>query len=164
MGSGKVLSKFPKLYQENWFSCGPACFRNVLKYNNIIANEKTLTKKLKTDIYGTRHEEIVRVAKSYSFNVECQENMTIGDLKDYIDKNIPVIINIQYEKFDDNDHGHYVIVNGYNEHVIFIHDPDPESDDKDRIEIKELLKRWHDQRDNKIYNNLGIAIYKGCKI
>ncbi len=93
-------------------------------------SEELLIKYAKTNSKeGTSIKKIQDVLKKFELKFEAKE-MTINILKDYIDREIPVIILLQAwkdskeikYKNDFND-GHWVVVIGYDSNKIIFEDP-----------------------------------------
>lgn len=160
----KIL-EFPHTRQNNNFDCGAAALMSVLIYYGFDVTLGSVSEMAKTSAeHGTRVKDIVSVAKEYGLEVNASR-MSIQDLKDSIDREIPVIIPLQ--AWPDSpvknwqstwSEGHYVVVIGYaDERIIF---SDPSVSGKVYLNIQELEQRWHDEDSygNK-YINFGIAIY-----
>lgn len=159
----KILN-FPNGRQSEKWSCGSSALQMVLQYYGIDVIERNLIKDLKTtEKKGTEISNIIKYLNDNNFKSESIENMTIDDLKKYINKKIPVIISIQAWKGDDKikyentwEHGHYTIVIGYTENEIIL--SDPSSNNLTYLTYNQLIKRWHDKDSSKKYINHGIII------
>lgn len=156
--------EFPELRQTYEWDCGAKSLQAVLKYYGVEISEELLIRYAKTNSReGTSIKKIQDVLKKFDLKFEAKE-MTIDNLKDYIDREIPVIIllqawkdskEIQY-KNDFND-GHWVVVIGYDFNKIIFEDP--YSLQRTFLENKELEERWHaKEKNNKIFN-YGIAVF-----
>jgi ABC-type bacteriocin/lantibiotic exporter with double-glycine peptidase domain len=157
----------PNDRQFSYWDCGDAVVVSALARFGIEPNPEVLVKDLGSTVdWGTEPESIKSVLESYGLTVDLKE-MTIEDVKNYIDNNIPVILDIQAWHFDtpqEYDYtnewqdGHYVTAYGYTENTIKL--KDPSSLTNRELTFEELQKRWHDvdKQGNKIYN-IGIAYY-----
>jgi len=105
-----------------------------------------------------------KVAKYLKLSFKMRD-MNIKNIKNYINKKIPVILLIQAwpgrkvknwkNCWQD---GHYVVAIGYDSKKIYFEDPSAFL--RTYLGYKELEKRWHDidSSKNKKYYNLGIII------
>jgi len=152
----------PDLIQDTDYDCGVECVQTILAYYGIDYTDLVLEKILKASKkYGTATKSIIDFFKSNKFKVSAGK-MSFEKVKNYIHKNIPVIILIQawatrktdYEKT--NNWGHYVVVCGYNKKGFIIEDPAVFG--RGFISYHQLLKRWHAE-DDKILVNFGIAVW-----
>jgi len=162
-----MILDYPDIRQDDDSSCGPAVVRSVLNFFGEDEDHQILKKHLKcTDDWGTDPIDIVKYFKKRGFKVKDYE-LTIEQVIDFVNKKKPVILCIQawahpkanYKK--SWDHGHYVVVIGYNkkEKKILFHDPSV-VDQRAYLDFKDLLDRWHDvDRKGIKYNNFGIAVY-----
>jgi predicted double-glycine peptidase len=164
-GSDNVLS-FPDLRQNYDFTCGASSLQGVFQYYGEDAIESDLATELGTDPdWGTEPAEIEKVAIAHGYEVESRE-MTIDEVKQFIDQKYPVILDIQawhgdtdtaFDYTDDYEDGHYVVVVGYDDSGFILEDPSDEG--RSYMKFDELEKRWHDvdKQGNK-FNSLGIVI------
>jgi ABC-type bacteriocin/lantibiotic exporter with double-glycine peptidase domain len=154
----------PKTRQaENW-SCGANVVQKICAYYGEDYREMDLVKMLKsTPDNGTDLQPIIDFFVKRKFKVEIKEHMTIAELKEYIDKDIPVILMIQawaknkheYPGWSD---GHYTVCIGYTRDELLF--ADPSLYDIGYIPNDKLLERWHDlDVGEKKYYRLGIAVY-----
>jgi len=155
--------EFPELRQTYKWDCGAKALQAVLTYYGIEIREELLIKYAKTDSKnGTSILKMQYVLKKFKLKFDAK-SMAIKDLKDYIDREIPIIIllqawngkNINYT--NDFHDGHWVVVIGYDtEKIIF---EDPYSFERTFLKNKELENRWHAKENgNKIFN-YGIAVF-----
>lgn len=161
------LIDFPEVRQATDYTCGCAALQGVLYYYGIEFREDRLAEKLHTtQAEGTKPQAIADFAKAEGFSVDMR-GMTIADIKHYIDKSIPVIVDIQAwsghrhpDYHSDYADGHYVVVIGYDdERFIF---EDPSLLNRGFLLFSEFLTRWHDIDDahgDSHLSHLGIAIY-----
>lgn len=133
------------------YDCGAKALQIVMAYYGIEIAENDLIKELGTDHNGTAVDKMVAVARKYGFDVVAKCGLTPSNIKEFIEKEIPVIVLLQawanrYMTLDDwrNDYrdGHYAIVVGYTDHIIVFQDPS--SFRKVWLKEREFLARWHD--------------------
>jgi predicted double-glycine peptidase len=153
IGTGGRILDVPVTRQTYDYDCGAKALQTLLAYYGVDVREDLLMKKLGTSkIDGSSVEEIRTYAKSQGFRVKAHQNMSLGELKGYIDEDYPVLVLLQAwavkklkaEEWKTNfDDGHYVIVIGYGkDRVIF---EDPSSFSRTWLTEKEFLDRWHDR-------------------
>lgn len=158
----KILD-FPKLIQTYEYDCGAKVLQSVLSYygveileEHLIIHAETCTNE-GTFLYG-----ILNTLDKYHQKYDSRE-MTIKELRGYIDMKIPVIILVQawshkkinYTNTDKN--GHWVVTIGYNRNRIFFEDP--YSFQTTFLTNDELMKRWHSQQGSNKLINHGIAVF-----
>jgi ABC-type bacteriocin/lantibiotic exporter with double-glycine peptidase domain len=153
---------FPDILQNSNFSCGNACVQAVLAYYGIEYTETKLIKVLKTSCkWGTKSKNMIEFFKEKNFKVK-HGSFTQQDLKDFINKGIPVIILLQAwgpsgtEYEHTNQYGHYIVVSGYNKRGFLIEDPAIFG--RAFLSYAQLKKRWHAEDEGKIFN-WGLAIW-----
>ncbi|PKM91510.1 hypothetical protein CVU82_02860 [Candidatus Falkowbacteria bacterium HGW-Falkowbacteria-1] len=154
----------PQLRQTYGYDCGAKALQAVLAYYGIEVREEYIIKRTKTSEDGTSIEGIVETVSAYGLKSTSRE-MSIKDIKDYLNKKIPVILALQAwtkkEDVDwetDWDDGHYVVAAGYTRNKIIFEDPF--SFVRTYLTCDELEKRWHDVGvDGKKYFHHGIAIF-----
>ena len=164
--SNEHLLDFPEVRQGTDYTCGDSAMQAVLYYYGIEFREDQLIKRLHTTHDGTDPEAIEDFAKAEGFSVDMRA-MNIADIKEYIDKSVPVIVDIQawsghrHQNYKgDYDDGHYVVVIGYDdERFIF---EDPSLMNRGYLTFAEFLERWHDVGNGPKGPHIthrGIAIY-----
>jgi ABC-type bacteriocin/lantibiotic exporter with double-glycine peptidase domain len=158
----KILS-FPEFRQTYEYDCGAKALQAVLEYYGIDVSEGKIINLAKTTKKGTSPKSVVNVIKRYKLKFK-EGQLTISQIKKYLDKRIPVIILLQAwtekKKFDwekDWTDGHYVVAVGYGKNKVYFEDP--YSVLRTYLTYKELNKRWHDKEDRKEYVHYGIAVY-----
>lgn len=154
---------FPKLRQTYEWDCGAKALENVLTYYGIEIREELIIKYAKTNPKdGTKIDRMIKTLKKFKLKFDAK-NMTIKELKNYIDKKIPIIIllqawnkkNINYSK--DYYDGHWVVAIGYDKTKIFFEDP--YSFKKTYLKNKDLKDRWHAKENRQKIMNFGIAVF-----
>jgi predicted double-glycine peptidase len=151
---GKVvkakLTDFPSLRQVYSYSCGASALQVLTMFYGYDMREGQIIEKIGTTEEGTERENMIKFLKKLGFKVEERQKYTIDNLKNFINKNMPVIIPLQAWVGDDFkpgwekgwDNGHYVVVMGYtDDHIIF---SDPSSIYDTYLSYEELDLRWHD--------------------
>ena len=133
------------------FDCGPKALQTVMEYYGVEMREDELMKGLKTDQEGTHPKNMVALAEKIGFQVFASENVSLEELKRFVDDGAPVIVLLQAWaerimsledwKADDDD-GHYAVVIGHKDHVIIFEDP--ASFRRTWLTEEEFLARWHD--------------------
>ncbi len=159
----KIL-EFPELRQTYNYDCGASALQSTLIYYGIELKENFVIKIAKTTKEGTQIKNIVKVAQKYGLKTDSRQ-MTIKDLKNFINKKIPVIIPLQARtknkkiKWENTwENGHYVVLIGYDDKKFIFEDPSAFI--RTYLTYKEFSKRWHDlDIDEKKYINHGIAIF-----
>jgi len=109
--------------------CGPASLKIVLNYFGADKTESELAGLMgKTDL-GTNAQGFVRAAKSLGFEAVVKNEGDFNDIKNWLDKKVPVIVNwftrgrADYPDSTVAD-GHYSVVAGLDEKNIYIQDPE----------------------------------------
>lgn len=160
--------EFPDLRQASDYDCGAAAVQDVLSYYGDDATGiDSIISELGTDEeLGTSPEQIKSYLESQGFTVDMEE-MTIEDVKVYIDEKVPVILDIQawhediaidYDYTNEWNDGHYVVAHKYNDQGLIL--DDPSSVGRAFISYEDLEKRWHDVNgNNEQIKHLGIAVY-----
>ena len=154
----------PQLRQTYGYDCGAKALQSVLVYYGIEVREDHIIKSAGTLKDGTSIQGMIKVANKHGLKTDSKQ-MTIKDIKEYIKKNIPVILvlqawtekeNINWEK--DWIDGHYVVAIGFTKDKILFEDPS--SFERTFLKYDELNERWHNvDTDGKKYVHHGIAIY-----
>lgn len=168
----KIIPNFPDLRQIYDYDCGANSIMSILIYYGIDTRQEFIMEKAMTTNDGTTPENMVKVLKSYGFNVK-SGSLNIKQLKRFIDNDMPVIVLIQAwtedEEVDwENDwhDGHYVVAIGYDDDKIIFEDPS--SITRVYVPIDEFKKRWHDAiiqpNYKKVYKNYAIVPYGKNKI
>jgi predicted double-glycine peptidase len=167
------MKKFIKIkpFQETLHMgmCGPASLKIVLGYYGIDKTEKELAKMLNwSKEIGIGNEDTVRVAKKLGFKVKLKRNSNFSDLKKWLDKKVPVIVDwftrgrCDYPDSEIAD-GHYSVVAGIDDKYIYLQDP--EIGKIRKLKKDDFLKVWFDFRGKYIKSDeldirVSIAIYR----
>lgn len=155
--------EFPELRQTYEWDCGANALQAVLTYYGVKIREELLIKYAKTNSKdGTSIAKMQYVLEKFKLKFDAKE-ISIKDLKSYIDREIPIIIllqawngkNINYS--NDFHDGHWVVVIGYDANKIFFEDP--YTFERTFLKNKELEQRWHAKENDRKICNFGIAVF-----
>jgi predicted double-glycine peptidase len=159
----KIL-EVPKTRQAHEWTCGPNAVQKICAYYGEDHREADLAAMLgSSSLHGTNLQPIIDFFRKENFKVDVRENMTVADLKSYIDRGIPVIMMIQAwvehpSEYQGWENGHFTVCIGYTRDEILF--ADPSLYDIGYIPADKLLHRWHDEDlGGKRYHRLGIAVY-----
>lgn len=176
--AGKTAAKaiktpLPSASQELHFTCGPSALRAVLMYFGYKhVSEEQLVKETGADPdMGTPPDMLISVARKYGLNAKEKENMSIEELKSFLDKRIPVIICMQaWGDEDEKKHidyrdvwteGHYAVAVGYDDRNVYFEDPAIKDGKRGALSYQDLEYRWHDQEaGGKRLEHYGIAMWR----
>ena len=146
-----MIIDMPSGRQTFDYDCGAKALQLVLAYYGFDIREDLLIKELATsDEYGTLARNMAALAKKKGFQVIVKTGMSLKTLKRHIDNKRPVIVLVQawadkYMTIQDwktvNEHGHYVVVIGYQANKIIFEDPS--SFPRTWMTQREFLARWH---------------------
>ena len=155
----------PQLRQTFNYDCGAKALQAILAYYGIEIREDHIIKETKTTKkLGTPLQGILDVAHKYGLKTDDRE-MSIEDIKNFIKKDIPVILMLQawtntrkmnWKK--DWIDGHFAVAIGYTKDTILF--GDPSSFERTFLKYTELENRWHDiDTDGEKYFHYGVAIF-----
>ena len=77
------------------FDCGAKALQTVLAYYGVDVREEELMEVLGTGEEGTPVSGMIQVAQDHGFKVLANDNWQLVDIKDFVDKGIPVIVLLQ---------------------------------------------------------------------
>ncbi len=118
--------------------CGPACLHMVLKYFGLEKSDKELAKLCGANAKtGTTAAQIITAAKKLGFKAFYKDFSSIAEIKKYIDKKIPVIVD--WFSIDD---GHYSVAVKIDAKFIYLQDPDLNKINK--IDLETFQRIWFD--------------------
>ena len=144
--------------QATGYTCGVSALQTILFYYGIEYREGALAEFAGSDPdAGTPPSGIIKAVERVNqedgtqFTAEVKQNATIDDLKELIDAETPVIVDIQAWRDEDNKaewkddwiDGHYVVAIGYDDENVYFEDP-AMMNSIGKIPNQELLDRWHD--------------------
>jgi len=118
--------------------CGPASLKMVFDYYGISVSEAKITKIAgATRKKGTSIPDLIKAAKHFGFQTFLKKNSTFNDLRYFIKKGIPVMVDWFLE-----DEGHYsMVVDIDRKNIVLI---DPTLKGKRKIPLKKFLRIWFD--------------------
>lgn len=149
--------------------CGAATLKMVLDYYGIEKSENELAVLLGiSDELGTNDADLKRAAESFGLSVEIENESSFDEMKFWLDKKVPVIVDWFTRGRRDYDDaqvadGHYSVVVGLDENHIYLQDP--EIGDLRKITRDDFLRVWFDFsgahiKANELIIRQLIAIYK----
>lgn len=163
----KNLIRVPLTRQGTDYTCGVTALQSIFGYYGIDKRQDELSTAAKsTPEEGTSYKHIASYAQSQGFDVNIRTNMTIDELKGYIDKRKPVLVLIQawtesHYTADRNEDGHYVVAIGYDKNNIYFMDPSTLGH-YTYIPAAEFVSRWHDSdtKDSEVLVRFGMIMTK----
>lgn len=163
------LIRVPLARQDTDYTCGVTALQSILGYYGIDKRLDELSAAAKSNPEaGTRYINIANYAKSQGFAVNIRTNMTLDELKGYIDKRQPVLVVIQAWAeskssylSNQNEDGHYVVAIGYDKNNFYFMDPSTLGH-YTYIPTEEFVSRWHDYdtEDNVVLVRFGMIMTK----
>lgn len=163
----------PAVQQRHDYDCGAAAFRSVCEFFGVGPEDHGEFIKLCNTSHntGTRPTNLLQAAKKVGLQAKAQKEMTVEELKKYVDKGVPVICPIQawtegedrWKTYNKKGSGHYVVVIGYDEGNIYFEDPVIKGT-RGHVPFDEWEKRWKDaDAEGEHFNQFGIALWKDGK-
>lgn len=157
------LLNIPRYRQTYEYDCGSTSIQMVLAYYGVDVRKEKIMKIACTDKTGTNPKNMIRTLKKFKLVTEAKE-MSLDDVKKFVDKKTPVILLIQAWSRKKNPNwkklwtsGHYVIAIGYDKNRIYF--ADPASIHITSLKNQEFIERWHDiDIYGKKFINFGIAV------
>ncbi len=119
-----MILSVPHYVQEEETSCYPASCRMVLAFIGIEWSEATLRQILRIEERGTPIDNIDFLESEENLKI-IKDNMTLCNLKQYLDQGIPVIVSLWTEPLPywHKDSAHAVVVVGYEGESLLVNDP-----------------------------------------
>lgn len=171
MDSNKIMLDI-KPFQETLHGgyCGPASLKILLSYYGVEKSEEELARlcNISKDL-GTDDKSLKKAAESLGFKVEIKNNSDFDDIKEWLKKGVPVIVDwftrgrSDYSDSEVAD-GHYSVVMGLDDQNIYLQDP--EIGGMRTIDKDDFMRIWFDftgdrieSWDEMVIRQL-IAIYK----
>ena len=146
--------------QNTNYTCGPGSLRTIFHFYGYDIPEKDLIFTGEIEEDGTSHQQMRKIARTYKFKFYSKSDATLDDLKFWLKRDCPVIVDYQdydYGKLDGHS-GHYAVVYGIDDHFVYISDPANYEDgdgkkfaNNKKMEIENFMKRWFDL-DEKQHN------------
>lgn len=135
--------KIKHYYQKNDYSCGPVSLKMLLEYYGKKYSIKKLSELSRTSKKtGTTHKNLVLALKESGFNSKVKNKGTIKELIQYLDKNIPLLINYYHEI---EKCGHYAVLYGYDKKRKLLFIADPVLGKNFKISCAKFESLWHNQ-------------------
>lgn len=160
------LIRVPLTRQSSDYTCGVAVMQSILYFhdNQDDYSEDTLVEELNADpVNGTSYPAMADFARSKGYFVEVRTEMTLDDIRDFIDKGVPVIVLIQawaespVDYSRDWEDGHYAVAIGYDRDVVYFMDPSTLGN-YTYLPNREFLDRWHDEDKGGKLDRFGMII------
>jgi ABC-type bacteriocin/lantibiotic exporter with double-glycine peptidase domain len=129
----------------------------VLEYNGIRISEKELEDIFETSWLGNTCEELASGVEKVGFSSEVVENFSPESLKDALNKGIPVIALLDPAVLYGGlqGFGHFVIIIGLEQNIIYYHDPDMGVELAKDVEL--FFSAWEK------FSMKGVMIWKSTK-
>lgn len=162
----------PLCHQETEYTCAVACVQSTLARYGIWFRQDTLAEILhQKPILGTDYQNIISYLQRLGFSAMMAENMSIDDLKNYIDEGIAPMLVIQAWPDDEIEYpfdwkdAHCIVACGYYDQGIYVMDPWTLGNFT-YLSFTELMERWHavDQTSVRHLQSGIIAQYKNCPL
>jgi len=139
-----------KAFQEKLHAgyCGPAVLKMILSYYGIEKTEEELAQLAgTTEELGTDDASLKHALESFGLKVIIKNQSTFEDIKTWLDKETPVIVNwFSRGRSDYSDaevpDGHYSIVVGLDDEYIYLQDP--EIGELRKLTREDFMKVWFD--------------------
>jgi predicted double-glycine peptidase len=163
----KVRIPLPKVQQVSDYDCGPASLRAICQYFKVgPKSHKEFIKECETSKkYGTRPEDLIRIARKYGLDAKEYRNMSLKSLENFLDEGKPVMVTIQAwgdkKYYDKLESGHYAVAIGYDQEKIYFEDPSVHKRKRGALLKEEFLDRWKDRKRNgEVLKQYGIVMWK----
>lgn len=160
-----VLIELPQTRQATSYTCGVAVLQSLLAYNGILYRQDVLERKVEaTPEWGTNPQAILNCLQEHGIGAVMVENMTLEQLRAYIDAGCPVICFLQAWNDDPAfnyakgwEDGHYAIAIGYDPYRVYFMDPSTLAN-YGYIDNGPFLARWHDGDERHQLYQTGIVV------
>jgi len=160
------LIRLPLTRQSSNYTCGVAVLQSILYFHDAQDDysEDTLVKELKADpVNGTSYQAMANFARSKGYLVDVRTGMTLDDIRDFIEKGVPIIVLVQawaespVDYSRDWDDGHYAVAIGYDRDSVYFMDPSTMGN-YTYLPNQEFLDRWHDEDKGVKLDRFGLII------
>lgn len=160
-----VLIEVPQTRQATNYTCGVAVVQSILAYNGFPFREDVLAEKVKANPdRGTAPEAMMSYLAEHGVGTRLVQNMTLADLRGFIDASRPVICFLQawnedpaFDYSDAWEDGHYAIAIGYDAERVYFMDPSTIAN-YTYIPNQKFLSRWHDGDEKRRVYQAGIVV------
>lgn len=127
-----------KPFRQSPGLCGPASLKMVFDYYGVSASEAEIAKVAgATKEKGVSKAGLIKAAKHFGFRVFSKEKSSLNDLRYFIKRKIPVIVDWFSE-----DEGHYSVVVGIDKKNIILMDPSYLR--RRKFSLEKFLRVWFD--------------------
>ena len=174
----KRLIDFPYTNQSRRYVCGESVIQGFLWYYGVEHLEKEITDAFPFHVEGRKvrktgitTKEMIKFFERRGLNVSTKVNMTLEQLKQSIDRGVPVIVAVQawgektaQEYADRLRDEHYIIAIGYGgtsegEPALIFEDPAVLAGTRGWLTEKDFEVRWKDRDyDGEVYDHLGLIV------
>ncbi len=145
------MIKLDIIKQKYDWDCGPASLAIIFCHYNQCQSYPEILKMVKLK-HGTDNQTMKEIAEKLGFKTFIKENSSIEDIKKFLKKKIPVIVNYLEPKLN---WGHYSVVTGINHNLILAN---PDTGKEEKWDIVDFEKRWIS--GNGKYKKWILAIWK----
>lgn len=119
--------------------CGPASLKMVFDYYGVSVSENKIAKVAgATKEKGTSKAGLIKAAKHFGFQVFSKELSSLNDLRYFLKRKIPVIVDWFFE-----DEGHYSVVVDIDKKNIVLMDPSLKKGKK-KMSLEKFFRVWFD--------------------
>ncbi|MDO8574586.1 MAG: cysteine peptidase family C39 domain-containing protein [bacterium] len=127
-----------KPFRQTAGLCGPASLKMVLDYYRVSVAESAVAKAAgASKKEGVSKDDLIKAAKHFGFDAFSKEKSNFGDLRSFIKKEVPVIV----DWFSEDD-GHYsVVVDIDKENIVLM---DPELGGERKFSLEKFQRLWFD--------------------
>jgi len=127
-----------KPFRQTAGLCGPASLKMVLNYYEIAATESAVARASgASKEKGASKDGLIKAARYFGFKVFVKEKSSLDDLRRFIKKGIPVIVD-----WFSGDDGHYSVVVDIDQKNIVL--MDPELAGKRKMSVDKFQRLWFD--------------------
>jgi len=133
--------------KQKFGTCGPTSFKMVMDFYGVNKPLEYWKKSSGRDFidedtgkseFGYFDDKFVESVKEFGFDGFCKDNSNVEEIKKYLEKSIPVIV----DWFSPEEESHFSVVVGLDNDYIFI--ADPHFGEIKKYDLEWFLKRWSD--------------------
>jgi len=140
--------------QRTNYTCGPASLRSIFYHYGYAVSEQELVIDGEVEEEGTDTKTMRMIARKHGFSFYSKSNGTVDELKNWLLKEIPILICYQDYGKPNGNNGHYAILTGLSKQYVVISDPSNywEGDgakfaSSKKMAMDNFLKRWFEIED-----------------